>query len=215
MITRSLAKRTREVPRSNCGTIPLLPPDRSNNSKNESSKAIARHQKVRSMFQGNSVAGKGLSPGGTASNNLDTGAGVSSYRTSTRVVPFFLSLSSSYRLQPTTSSHFSSFFAPTFPTSSRTAPQPVVLRCSLPLEFQQQRRIDNGSSRLSSLFYTHHLTPGRREERRGRGGTANASVPLSVSLFLSLEEENETWNSIDRKSLPLLARCMTRRNRGK
>lgn len=41
---------------------------RSSNSRNETLKQF-RHRKVRSMFQGNSVAGNGLSPGGTAANS--------------------------------------------------------------------------------------------------------------------------------------------------
>lgn len=153
-------------------------------------KAIARHREVRSMFRGNSVAGKGLSPGGTASNTASTPGRASQSRacieTSQRPgcsVPFPFPFSS-----------------PPFPSILDDPPflfPPHLLLSSFltspSLEFQQQRRggIDNGSSRLSSLFYTHHLTPGI-DGRRG-GGTANPFPPPPPS-----RGESGTRNSIDR-----------------
>lgn len=132
------------------------------------------------MFQGNSVAGKGLSPGGTASNSLDTGASL---------LPLKF--------------HEGCSFLASSPTTLLPSHPPLLhllrshhlllpLRSDSLLQFLRQRRIDNGSSRLSSLFYTHHLTPGRRgKKNRERSERASKA------------RKRDTRNSIDRKSLAL------------
>lgn len=129
-------------------TQPRNDPPQSNNSKNESSKQFRVIGESGRCFKAipwlvrayHRVARHPTAP---------TRELASSYRSSARVA-------SSFR-PPRLFSHPPAI-APT---------RPVPLRGS-PTEFLGQRRIDNGSSRLSSLFYTHHLTPGRRKKSEPR-----------------------------------------------
>lgn len=150
---------------------------RSSNSRNETS--IARHRKVRSMFQGNSVAGNGLSPGGTAAN-ASQHEGRSLPIEATRRVHPFLFPCARHRLPRHPSDHHPPLYLPSWSPST----------LSELLEFLESGTIDNGSDHsfpVHSIRIIWH--PADVRKARNREAAAERSEVM---------RESERRNSIDR-----------------
>lgn len=191
------------------------PPPRSNNSKNESSKQFRVIRKSGRCFKAipwlvrayHRVARHPKPRHGSWSPPIELPRGLEGSLSLFLSLPgFHLSLPSrrrpSYRLHPTPSppispppplSAFSSFFAPTFFTSTRPAPLPVSRSL---LEFHNSNSeegsiMDPAGFPLYSIRIIWHPVDVRREEPRtpllllGKGKRAS-------------EGKSETWNSIDR-----------------